>query len=88
MPMPLSLTSAYQEPEDVEMVFRTYGKFIREGYQIPKLNCASWDQTDRCEIGANFATPQDTETQRKTATDWGFQCVAVSWMVELAGARF
>ena len=34
---------------------------------------------------ANFGTPHDTEAQRKTATDWGFQCVAVSCVVELAG---
>ncbi|MBP7302563.1 MAG: hypothetical protein KA972_05225, partial [Brachymonas sp.] len=27
---------------------------------------------------ANFRTPHNTEAQRKTATDWSFQCVAVS----------
>jgi hypothetical protein len=51
--------------EDVEMVFRTYGKFIRDDYQKPK---PEFRIVEKNEIGAIWWTPQDTKRQRKTAT--------------------
>lgn len=53
----------------------------------PGRNCALWETPDRCDFRVNSPTPPDTSWQRKTATTWGLQSVAVSCVVELGGLR-